>query len=112
MEVYVVPAFRGPGQWQVSSEGGLAPKWGPGGTELFFQGLDSEVRVVKVALGEEPEFGLPEPLFSLPTGVNRIATYDLAPDGRILVTSQVPDVLPGRLRLVANWPRLLERPSR
>jgi Tol biopolymer transport system component/predicted Ser/Thr protein kinase len=111
-EVYVVSAFEGPGKWQVSSQGGYAPRWGPGGSELFFEGLDYELHVVKVDLGNEPEFGLPEPLFALLKGASGRRDYDIGRDGRILVNAQEWESLPGSLRLVVNWPRLLEEPSR
>jgi Tol biopolymer transport system component len=111
-EVYVVPAFEGPGKWLVSNQGGTAPTWGPGGDELFFEGLDSTLHVVKVALGDEPEFGLPESLFALPEGATWWAAYDVGPDGRILVKAPESESRPGDLRLVVNWPRLLEEPSR
>jgi Tol biopolymer transport system component len=108
MEVYVVPAFEGPGKWLVSSQGGWAPRWGPGGNEIFFQALDSELHVVKVELGEDPEFGLPVPLFYVPEGATWAGAYDVAPDGRIVVTALETESFPGSLRLVVNWPRLLE----
>ena len=65
-EVYVVPAFEETGKWQVSSRGGLLPEWGPDGDELFYVGLDYELRVASVTLSREPELGVSEPLFYVP----------------------------------------------
>jgi Tol biopolymer transport system component len=110
-EVYVVPALDGPGKWLVSSRGGFKPRWGPGGRELFFMGLDNELSVARVDLGKDPEFGLPEPLFPLP-GAKPGTAYDVGPDGRILVRAQPSGGDSGSLTLVQNWPRLLEETSR
>ena len=45
-EVYVRP-FPGPGgKWQVSTGGGLDPKWSRNGKELFYRTVDSKIMVV------------------------------------------------------------------
>jgi Tol biopolymer transport system component len=45
-EVYVRP-FPGPGgKWQVSTGGGLLPKWSRNGKELFYRTTDSKIMVV------------------------------------------------------------------
>lgn len=84
----------------------------PAGRELFFKGLDSELRVVKVELGKDHAFGLPESLFALPESASTTAAYNIGPDGKLLVTVQVTEGHAGSFRLVQNWPRLLEQPPR
>jgi len=45
-EVYVRP-FPGPGgKWQISTGGGVLPKWSRNGKELFYRTLDSKIMVV------------------------------------------------------------------
>ena len=59
-EVYVqsFPEPRGP--HRISTNGGKAPQWGPGGRELFYQSLDGKVMAVSLKLGadsvEAPSF--------------------------------------------------------
>jgi Tol biopolymer transport system component len=45
-QVYVRP-FPGPGgKWQISTLGGLSPKWSQNGKELFYRTLDNKIMVV------------------------------------------------------------------
>jgi Tol biopolymer transport system component len=90
VEVYVQP-YPGPGQKiRISSEGGWAPCWGPGGRQLYYLNggrvLDSEkVQVVDIAT--TPAFSAGPPrlvldylgygLFAAP-----IRGYDIHPDGQ------------------------------
>jgi Tol biopolymer transport system component/predicted Ser/Thr protein kinase len=110
-EVYVVPVFDGPGKWQVSSLGGFEPRWGATAAELYFLGADDQLYVTRVHLGRRPELGVPEPLFVLP-GAKPGTGYDVAPDGRILVTTELPEAGSQSFSLVQNWTRLLEEPVR
>jgi hypothetical protein len=104
--------LEGAGQWQVSTHGGYAPRWSRAGAELFFQGLDAELKVVKVDLGAEPKFGLPEPLFVLAGSSGWDPVCEIGPDGRILVAVQLSPGASERLSLISNWPQLLEAPAR
>ena len=45
LQVHVRPFPEGPGRWQISSNGGSAPVWGPSGTELFFDSGNELMRV-------------------------------------------------------------------
>jgi len=112
LEVYVVPAFEGSEKWPISSHGGHTPRWGASGRELFFQGMDEELKVVTVGTGKEPRFGVPEPVFALPGGDPWGPVYDVGPDGRVLVTAQQAPSDTQSLKLVVNWLRLLEPPPR
>ena len=84
-----MPAIDGPGKWQVSSQGGYEPRWSPAGNELFFLGIDNGLRVVAVAPGAAPEFGLPERLFVV-EGARPRKSYDIGAAG-ILVRARLPE---------------------
>jgi Tol biopolymer transport system component len=112
LEVYLVPAFDGPGKWQVSTGGGYTPRWAPSGSALFFHGSEDNLKVVTITPGKEPKIGLPEPVFALPGGSPWRPVFDIAPDGRVLVTVQRSQGDSDSFRLVMNWPRLLEEPTR
>ncbi len=111
-EVYV-EEFPGPGaRFQVSADGGLEPLWVPGTGEIFYRHR-GEMRVVSTSTdGATFEFGSPVTLFSLawrPTG-NNARTYDVTPDGRRVLMTQVPDAAsPRRIDIVTHWLDELER---
>jgi Tol biopolymer transport system component len=107
-EVYI-GAFPDPGErWQVSTDGGIQPRWRRDGKELYY--LSSDLRLMSVELkssGGILEPGVPTLLFEphpLPT------FFDAAGDGqRFLVLSsgieQSPPVI-----LVQNWAAALKKP--
>jgi eukaryotic-like serine/threonine-protein kinase len=111
-EVYV-QTFPDPvGKWQVSEGGGVEPRWGPDGTELFyFSG--SDLMAVPVNLKPTFSFGRAVPLFSAPVREGYTLDADLwqvSPDGRFLLL--VPDDTNAAppLDIVVNWTALLDRP--
>jgi hypothetical protein len=84
-EVYVQNFPTAAGRWQVSTNGGLQPKWRRDGRELFYLALDGTLMAVPVALNALPEVGKPQPLFQ--TRIEATTgfiwhQYDLAPDGQ------------------------------
>jgi len=105
LEVYVAP-FPGPGRkYQISSDGGIEPRWRADGEELFFQTLGGELRSVSIGhVGTSLAIGNSQSLFRLPTG----ADYSATADGQafILVSERGQTTSP--LTLVFNWPALLK----
>ena len=84
-EVYVRRLEDGSPRWKASNGGGVAPRWGPGGRELFYRDGDS-VYAVNTQLGAEARFGEPRALFGgqfLASGNE--AMYDVSADGRQFV---------------------------
>ncbi len=60
----VVQSFADPaaGKWQISANGGFAPRWSPDGRELYyFDGVES---VVRVEVATEPAFHVGKPFAS------------------------------------------------
>ncbi|HSG09383.1 MAG TPA: protein kinase [Longimicrobiales bacterium] len=85
-EVYVrpFPNVNG-GKWQVSTGGGINPKWGKDERELFYVNGRGEMTVARVQAGDGFRVGDRTPLFSLTdralfSGAN-YAGWDVAPDG-------------------------------
>ncbi len=107
VEVHVRPFPEGPGRWQISSNGGSAPRWGPDGTELFFY---EDNRLMRVGVSTVGKFSVIPPyttLFEHPTlrGVPAVfARYDVSPDGRkfLTVESEYERAQPV-VRVVQNW---------
>jgi Tol biopolymer transport system component len=92
LEVYVRP-FPGPGgKWQISTGGGVTPKWSHNGKELFYRTADSKIMVVSyTASGDSFHAGKPQ-LWSPGQFTDRGATYnfDLHPDGKRFAVLKTP----------------------
>jgi serine/threonine-protein kinase len=95
---------------QVSTEGGVEPRWSRNGRELFFvSGGGPNPRLVwkaAITLGETAVSGAPEIIAKLPNDWS--LAYDLAPDGRFLFHGPATDgTAAGALRpqiiVVQHW---------
>jgi Tol biopolymer transport system component len=110
-EVYLQNFPTPAGRWQVSTDGGIQPKWGRGGKELFYLSVDGRLMAVPVTLGALAEVGKPQPLFQTLVDATTGFTwhqYDVAPDGqRFLVNA--PEISTTPLTVVVNWPALLKQ---
>ena len=122
MEIYVRPfvapaaptaqdgatANRAGGQWQVSTAGGIHPRWRPDGTELYYLGRDGQMMAAPVtATGTTLEPGAPVALFQTRIfggGANIVAgrQYDVTLDGRFLINTVLDDAA-SPITLIQNW---------
>jgi Tol biopolymer transport system component len=113
-QVYVQKYPDLAGRFQISRNGGAAPRWSRDGTELFYIWNDE---VFAVPIRREPAFapGEPHPIFKIERPIPRDwqDVYDVSPDGkRFLVlslqkeTNQAP-----RLHVILNFGRLLAPPA-
>jgi dipeptidyl aminopeptidase/acylaminoacyl peptidase len=108
-EIYLQDFPGGAGKWQVSTGGGVQPKWRPDGKELFYLSLDGRLMAVPMTLGALAEIGKPQVLFQ--TRVDSTMgpiwhQYDVMPGGqRFLVNTQETVTAP--VTVVLNWPALV-----
>lgn len=97
------------GRWQVSTNGGIQPKWRPDGKELFYLTLDARLIAVPVTLGALVEIGKPQILFQTQAEASTGFTwhqYDVSQDGqRILVNTAEVHATP--VTVVYDWPALI-----
>jgi len=117
-EVYVRPYFpsdtRGEAdnpdvQWLVSAAGGAAPTWRPDGKEIQFLNSQGEMMAAPVTVsGSTLTPGAPVRLFATrisgggnPESGNR--EYDVAPDGRFLINTELDARAPSPIVLIQNW---------
>ena len=63
-EVYVAPIDDSSARRRVSTDGGLAPRWGPGGREMVYVDLNDTLMAMTFASGSTMKTGRPRPLFS------------------------------------------------
>ena len=109
-EVYVRPFPNvEEGKWQISTNGGSQPVWGPQGRELFYR---TGQAMMAVSIETEPTFthGRPEVLF---TG-SYFRGCDISPDdGRFLMIKPFVDTEdtspPTHFIVVENWFEELKR---
>ena len=109
-EIYVT-RFRGEGRWQVSSAGGSYPRWSSDGRELYFYTPNNKISAVRIAAsGDALEVGPVTPLFDArpPSGFGRYF-YDVAPDGRFLLTVPTSTNTSTMVTLFVNWPATVQR---
>ena len=98
----------GGGQWLVSAAGGIMPVWRPDGKALYYLNPAGDMMTVSLTVvGATLAPGAPVVLF--PTrivggGVDAQAgrQYDIAPDGRFLINTELPgDAAP--ITLIQHW---------
>ena len=106
-EVYVQPFPPNGAKWQISSNGGRAPRWRRDGKELFF--FDNDTKLWSAAVtstGDSFSVGVPQVLFD----TRMVGGYDVTADGqRFLINQRVREDVPAPLTVVLNWTAELEK---
>jgi Tol biopolymer transport system component len=118
LEVYVrpflVPATASGvdplvGRWQVSTTGGVYPRWHPDSKELYYIATDGKLMAAAITVNGaalEPP-GAPTALFQtrIYGGVNAQAArqYDVSRDGRFLINTVLEDNNAAPITLLQNW---------
>lgn len=99
-EIYIAP-FPGPGgKWQISSGGGVWPKWRSDGKALYYLANQGKLMEVPVTTrGSAVQAGVPRQLFQ----VRSIENYGPTPDGKRFVILAGEERAPAPLNLVTNW---------
>jgi len=91
---------------QVSSGGGVQPRWRRDGRELFYVAPDGTMMVIEaVPNGKQPDFRAPRRLFktTLTPASPFISQYDVTADGkRFLILERTP-IPPQVLTFLVNW---------
>ena len=110
-----VQSFTGPGgRRQISTEGGMGPRWSPTGREIFYHDRDRQaIMAVEVRTEPELEFGAPQLLFEWPIGSGFSRHWDVTPDGQRFVVRGSLDTTGDqprpRINVVLNWFEELKR---
>jgi serine/threonine protein kinase len=107
-EIYVQAFPVASGRFQVSLDGGVAPRWSEDGKEIYFIAPDSKLMAAAVIQSDSRfEAKRPEPLF--PTRIvdgggaaaNR-PQYDVR-NGRFLVNQNVEESITSPITIILNW---------
>ena len=108
-EVIVQDFPNSSGRWQVSTSGGLQPKWRADGKELYYISTDGRLMAVPVKSGTFIEFGKPQSLFQTQTETITGFTwhqYDVSEDGQRFLVNTMEAVL-SPVTVVYDWPALV-----
>ncbi|HEY4579546.1 MAG TPA: hypothetical protein VIG89_00805, partial [Candidatus Acidoferrales bacterium] len=96
------------GQWQVSTSGGVYPRWRADGKELYYIAPDGKLMAAPIAAsGATIEPGTPVALFQTRiygggTDLNGGTSYDVSRDGRFLINTVLEDDA-SPITLLQNW---------
>jgi Tol biopolymer transport system component len=112
-EVYIRPfapaaSTSAGGQWQVSTAGGIFPRWRHDGKELYYVGPNGEMTAVPVEVnGTTLEPGAPVTLFTTRiygggVDIQLARQYDVTRDGRFLINTVLNDAF-APITLLMNW---------
>jgi eukaryotic-like serine/threonine-protein kinase len=118
-EIYVRPfvipenaavgASASGGQWPVSTAGGVHPMWRPDGKEIYYVSPKGEMMAAPIAVdGSAVVPEAPVSLFNVRIyggGLDRTQgrQYDVAPDGRFLVNTEIDSGEAAPITLIQNW---------
>jgi Tol biopolymer transport system component len=100
-------------QWQVSTAGGLDPKWSRDSKTIFYMAPDGMFMMVAVRLGDSLSADPPRPLFrcevsAMPEGLSSPVVAVSNDAQRFLVVMKT-DSRETPFHVVLNWPQMLEK---
>jgi eukaryotic-like serine/threonine-protein kinase len=112
-EVWMQPHPATGAKFQISSAGGLMPRWRGDGKELYFVTLERTLYAVPITLGPSPQWGAPVRLFQLPLWTSSNAAYwpySVSANGqKFLVVDQLESGQAQPITVVTNWLAIAKR---
>ncbi len=118
-EVYVRPFFEpnssspspasagaSSSNWQISTQGGIQPRWSPDGKEVYYINPEGRLMAVPIKVtGSALDAGAPIALFAPKVvGIDSVDSglqYDVSQDGRFLLNTVSDDASP--ITVIVNW---------
>jgi eukaryotic-like serine/threonine-protein kinase len=101
-EIYVASFPERDARWQISTGGGILPRWNGNGSELFYISFNGSLMSVPLSPNHRQfSWSAPQRVFTMWIPG---ASYDVAPGGdRFLVLLPTDDVKANELTLLLNW---------
>jgi len=111
-EICVIPFLHGTGKWEVSTAGGVQPRWRGDGRELFYISTDNKIMSAEITeQGSSLLVGKVTSLFQAnPVPFAGGSNYDVTGDGKKFVVASLASSQESEpLTLVVNWLALLKQ---
>jgi Tol biopolymer transport system component len=109
-EVWVQPFPPTGARWQVSTGGGVSPRWRADGGELFYVAADGKLTSVEVTPGTTFRWGQPRALFETMFRGGTYAPFAVSRDGRRFLMNVPPSMAEeSPITVVLNWPARLRK---
>jgi Tol biopolymer transport system component len=106
-EIYLALTDGGGEKRRISPAGGKLPRWRRDGGELYYVAPEGSVMAVPITPGSRLKAGAPARLFRVETSIEN---FDVTPDGsRFLVSTPLELVRDSPIRVIVNWPALIEK---
>jgi len=108
-EVYVRHFPKAEGQEQISTSGGIQPRWRPDGKELYYLAPDGSMMAAPIAVkGTTLEAGAPVQLFQPRivgggTEADTRQQYDVAANGLFLINAITNQASAAPITIILNW---------
>ena len=100
------------GRWQLSTDGGEQPHWSRNGREIFYR---NGTKMMSVPVETQPTFRAAKPVQLFDAKFDRggaIGGYDVSPDGQTFLMTRSERPNPTEIRVVIDWPEMLNPPRR
>jgi len=114
-QVYVQPFPPTGAKWQITTDGGVEPKWSGDGKELFYLAPGRGIAVVSVDTTATFTYGPPTVLVPLRSigAAGGAQLFDVTSDGRrFLVREPAEAADPAApMHVILNWPALVRQPA-
>ena len=104
-QVYLVSFPATDQKRQISTDGGVQPRWRRDGKELFYLGLDGRIMAVDLRIDSSIDTGVPRALFNTRLSVDPVRDqFAVTADGqRFLVQEPVIRGTPTPITVLVNW---------
>jgi eukaryotic-like serine/threonine-protein kinase len=110
-EIYATSFPSGEGKWQISTSGGMFPRWRRDGKEIVYLSTDNTLMSVSInGTGSALEVPAADMLFQVNVAPGPGDPFDLTPDGqRFIVNTALPAAAPPSIVVLYNWPELINK---
>ncbi|HYT31056.1 MAG TPA: hypothetical protein VEO37_00560, partial [Thermoanaerobaculia bacterium] len=109
-EIYVQAFPASGGKWQISTTGGMFPRWRRDGKELFYIAADRKLMAVEVQTDPTLQADRPRALFETHVFGAPVIPYTVSADGqRFLFNTPTEEAFSSPITVVVNWTAELKK---
>jgi hypothetical protein len=102
-EVWIQPFPPTGSRWQISTSGGVSPKWRRDGKELFYVAADGTLTAIPIEIGAAVRWGAPASLFPTMFAGGVYASFAVSADGQRFLVPLSPGPFARAITVVINW---------